>query len=182
MLTDWGMEVTLGRTPARPRLTTLRSGRDDGEPFAVALLDRSMPGMDGLALKNAIAADPALTTAAGAHDRPGPGTRPRPRRRVRASPRRSPSPCTSRTLRPACGSRWARRAADGRRPRSARADGRRRRTSADACSWPRTTSINQKVAVAMLDERRLPGRHGAERRRRGESGRPADQRQPTTRS
>jgi two-component system, sensor histidine kinase and response regulator len=60
-LTDWGMTV---RTAAsgQAALATLRTAATEGRPFAVALLDRSMPGMDGLELKNAIVLDPALTT------------------------------------------------------------------------------------------------------------------------
>jgi PAS domain S-box-containing protein len=59
VLTDWGMEVASAET-GEAALVLLRNGAAEGEPFAVALLDRSMPGMDGLALKNAITADPHL--------------------------------------------------------------------------------------------------------------------------
>jgi PAS domain S-box-containing protein len=59
-LTDWGMIVsTADSGPAA--LATLRSAAAEGRPFAVAVLDRTMPGMDGLALKDAIDEDPALS-------------------------------------------------------------------------------------------------------------------------
>jgi two-component system, sensor histidine kinase and response regulator len=60
-LTDWGMTVGAADTgPAA--LATLRIAAGQGRPFAVALPDRSSPGMDGLALRNAIVVDPALGT------------------------------------------------------------------------------------------------------------------------
>ena len=56
-LTDWGMSVsTADSGPAA--LATLRAAAAEGRPFAVAVLDRKMPGMDGLALKDAIGEDP----------------------------------------------------------------------------------------------------------------------------
>ena len=59
-LTDWGMIVsTADSGPAA--LATLRAAAAEGRPFAVAVLDRKMPGMDGLALKDAIGEDPALS-------------------------------------------------------------------------------------------------------------------------
>jgi CheY-like chemotaxis protein len=42
-------------------LASLRNATIEGRPFAVALLDQSMPGMDCLELKNAIVADPVIT-------------------------------------------------------------------------------------------------------------------------
>ena len=60
-LTDWGMTVTTAESgPAA--LATMRSAAVRGAPFAVALIDRSMPGMDGLELKNIILVDPALSS------------------------------------------------------------------------------------------------------------------------
>ena len=60
-LTDWGMTVsTADSGPAA--LATIRTAAARGRPFAVAVLDRSMPGMDGLELKDAILVDPAITT------------------------------------------------------------------------------------------------------------------------
>jgi CheY-like chemotaxis protein len=60
-LTGWGMIVTtVDGGPAA--LSALRTAAGEGRPFAVALLDRSMPGMDGLEVKDAIVADPVLTT------------------------------------------------------------------------------------------------------------------------
>jgi two-component system, sensor histidine kinase and response regulator len=61
VLTDWGMEVATAAT-GEDALIQMRNAVAEGERFALALLDRSMPGMDGLALKNAIAADPDLST------------------------------------------------------------------------------------------------------------------------
>jgi len=60
-LTDWGMNVTTaGSGPAA--LAAMRAAATDDRPFALALVDRSMPGMDGIALKDAIVADPTLDT------------------------------------------------------------------------------------------------------------------------
>jgi two-component system sensor histidine kinase/response regulator len=59
-LTDWGMTVTTAGS-GQAALTALRTAASDGRPFAVALLDRHMPEMDGLALKEAIVDDPTLT-------------------------------------------------------------------------------------------------------------------------
>jgi two-component system sensor histidine kinase/response regulator len=59
-LTDWGMEVTTAAS-GEAALKAMRSAATRGEPFAVALLDRAMPGMDGLELTNAIVMEPALT-------------------------------------------------------------------------------------------------------------------------
>ena len=59
-LTHWGM--TVGTAESGPSaLATLRTAAGAHRPFAVALLDWSMPGMDGPVLKNAIVVDPALS-------------------------------------------------------------------------------------------------------------------------
>jgi two-component system, sensor histidine kinase and response regulator len=58
-LRDWGMIVSTADS-GEAALAMLRTAATEGRPFAVALLDRFMPGMDGLELKNAIALDPAL--------------------------------------------------------------------------------------------------------------------------
>jgi PAS domain S-box-containing protein len=58
-LTDWGMTVSTADS-GEAALAMLRAGATNGRPYAVALLDQSMPGMDGLELKDAVAADPAL--------------------------------------------------------------------------------------------------------------------------
>ncbi|MBV9580592.1 MAG: response regulator [Chloroflexi bacterium] len=59
-LSPWGLSVTsVGDAPAA--LEELRAAARRGKPFAVALLDRHMPGMDGLALARAVSADPDLT-------------------------------------------------------------------------------------------------------------------------
>jgi two-component system sensor histidine kinase/response regulator len=61
ILDEWGMTVrTADSGPAG--LATLRSAAAHSRPFAVALIDQFMPGMDGLELKSAIVADPALAT------------------------------------------------------------------------------------------------------------------------
>jgi PAS domain S-box-containing protein len=54
-----GLRVTsVGEGPSA--LDALREATRAGEPFAVAILDRHMPGMDGLTLARAIRDDPAL--------------------------------------------------------------------------------------------------------------------------
>ena len=58
-LTDWGMTVSTA-ADGEAALAALRAAAGEGRPFAVVLVDRSMPGMDGVELKNAIVADPAL--------------------------------------------------------------------------------------------------------------------------
>jgi PAS domain S-box-containing protein len=60
-LTDWGMSVTTADS-GDEALATLRAAVARARPFAVALLDRFMPDMDGLELSNAIVADPAFVT------------------------------------------------------------------------------------------------------------------------
>jgi two-component system sensor histidine kinase/response regulator len=59
-LTDWGMRVTTADS-GEAALRSLRAAAAEDRPFAVALLDRSLPDMDGLTLENAIAADADLT-------------------------------------------------------------------------------------------------------------------------
>ena len=58
-LSDWGMEVATADS-GQSALATLRTAAEGGRPFEIALLDRFMPEMDGLELKSAIVADPAL--------------------------------------------------------------------------------------------------------------------------
>lgn len=61
-LTEWGMTVsTADSGPAA--LTMMRTALSHGEPFAIALVDQSMPVMDGLELLKAIVGDPDLTAA-----------------------------------------------------------------------------------------------------------------------
>jgi len=60
-LTAWGMNVTPADSGERA-LARLRAAAISGRPFAVAVVDQSMPAMDGLELTTAIAVDPALTT------------------------------------------------------------------------------------------------------------------------
>ena len=60
-LAPWGLSVTsVGDGPAA--LDQLRLAIVRREPFAAALLDRHMPGMDGLTLARTISADPALAS------------------------------------------------------------------------------------------------------------------------
>jgi two-component system, sensor histidine kinase and response regulator len=58
-LADWGMAVTTAKS-GEAALATLRTAVIDGRPFTVALLDQSMPLVDGLDVKSAILADPAV--------------------------------------------------------------------------------------------------------------------------
>jgi CheY-like chemotaxis protein len=59
-LVGWGMTATTADS-GDAALAAMRSAAADGRPVAVALIDRFMPGMDGLELKDAIVGDPALT-------------------------------------------------------------------------------------------------------------------------
>jgi CheY-like chemotaxis protein/HPt (histidine-containing phosphotransfer) domain-containing protein len=59
-LADWGMTVRTAES-APAALATLRTAAIQNQPFAVALVDRGMPGLDGLGLTNAIVVDPALS-------------------------------------------------------------------------------------------------------------------------
>jgi two-component system sensor histidine kinase/response regulator len=58
-LTDWGMAVTAVKS-GEGALAALRAAMIDGRPFTVALVDQSMPLMDGLDVKSAILADPSV--------------------------------------------------------------------------------------------------------------------------
>jgi two-component system sensor histidine kinase/response regulator len=58
-LNDWGMAVTTARS-GEGALATLRTAVIDSRPFTVALLDQSMPLVDGLDVKSAILADPSI--------------------------------------------------------------------------------------------------------------------------
>ncbi|MEA2521158.1 MAG: two-component system, sensor histidine kinase and response regulator [Actinomycetota bacterium] len=60
-LTEWGMGVSTADS-GHAALETLRIATSQGRPFAVALLDRFMPGMDGLDLADSITRDAGLTT------------------------------------------------------------------------------------------------------------------------
>lgn len=57
-LTDWGMVVNTAES-APAALATLRTAANAGRPVAVAVVDRTMPGMDGWALAEALVRDPA---------------------------------------------------------------------------------------------------------------------------
>ncbi len=60
-LTDWGMTVSTA-SDGESALVSLQAAVTDGRPFAVVLIDRFMPGMDGLELKSVIVADPGLAS------------------------------------------------------------------------------------------------------------------------
>ena len=60
-LTDWGMTVSAA-PDGEGALATLRTAAAAGRPFAVVLVDRFMPCMDGLELRAAIVDDPGLAT------------------------------------------------------------------------------------------------------------------------
>ena len=60
LLTGWNMNAH-AVADASQALTALREAADAGSPYAVALLDMHMPGLDGLDLARIISGDPALT-------------------------------------------------------------------------------------------------------------------------
>jgi two-component system sensor histidine kinase/response regulator len=60
-LTDWGMRVT-GVDSSDAAMETLRAAAGSDGRFSLALLDRTMAGMEGLELRDAILDDPVLTT------------------------------------------------------------------------------------------------------------------------
>ena len=60
-LAPWGLSVTaVGDGPTA--LERMRQAAEQGQPYAVALLDRHMPSMDGLTLGRAISADASLAS------------------------------------------------------------------------------------------------------------------------
>ncbi|HEX3567451.1 MAG TPA: PAS domain S-box protein, partial [Acidimicrobiales bacterium] len=59
-LTELGLSVSTADS-GETALARLRTGAFEGRPFAVALLDQSLPGMDWVEVKNAIESDPAIT-------------------------------------------------------------------------------------------------------------------------
>jgi PAS domain S-box-containing protein len=60
-LTAWGMVVTPVES-AQVALSEMRAASEQSRPFAVVLVDRAMPAMDGVELALALASDPALVT------------------------------------------------------------------------------------------------------------------------
>ncbi len=61
-LVGWGMAVT-AVDGSQTALAAMQDATADGAPFAIALLDRCMPGMGGIELKDVITADATSTTA-----------------------------------------------------------------------------------------------------------------------
>ena len=163
-MTEWGMAVTTAES-GETAIATLRTAAAQSRPFAVALLDRSMPGIDGLELAAAIAADPALTTRlvlmtglsreADAGDDVPPGISTTLSKPVHRDILRG-------RLRVALGLQVATpalrhpRHTDRRRPAGLRWD---------ACSWPRTIPSTRRSRWRCC-QRRLSRRHRARRRRR----------------
>jgi two-component system sensor histidine kinase/response regulator len=62
-LLAWGMNV-VGTGSGMEALDAARAAEATGQPFALALIDQSMPTMNGLELANAFAVDPALAGTA----------------------------------------------------------------------------------------------------------------------
>jgi PAS domain S-box-containing protein len=60
LVTGWGMTAATAGS-GQAALETLRSAVTGGDPFSVVLIDRYMPGMDGLVLIDTIHIDPVLT-------------------------------------------------------------------------------------------------------------------------
>jgi len=58
-LTNWGLLVTVVESGDRA-LDAIRAAAGRNEPFGLAIVDGTMPGMDGLSLGRAIRADPAI--------------------------------------------------------------------------------------------------------------------------
>ena len=58
-LASWGMQVDCV-ADGSSALARLRASHDDGQPYALALIDLLMPDMDGLALARAMQTDPTL--------------------------------------------------------------------------------------------------------------------------
>jgi len=58
-LSNWGMVVTLAES-GDAALAAMRTAAGAGRAFSVVLLDHSMPGLDGLEVRDAIVGDPAL--------------------------------------------------------------------------------------------------------------------------
>ena len=58
---SWGMKNGMAQDGQRA-LELLRLAAENGEPYDVAILDRQMPGMDGMELASDIKADPAIAS------------------------------------------------------------------------------------------------------------------------
>jgi len=60
-LSSWGLQVAAAES-GQAALAALRTAADEGRPVAVTAIDRWMPEMDGLRLRDAIVADATLST------------------------------------------------------------------------------------------------------------------------
>ena len=60
-LTNWGLRVTVVDSGDKA-LDTIRAAAQRGDQFRLAIIDGSMPGMDGASLARAIRADPAIAS------------------------------------------------------------------------------------------------------------------------
>jgi signal transduction histidine kinase/DNA-binding response OmpR family regulator/HPt (histidine-containing phosphotransfer) domain-containing protein len=59
LLSAWGISVQQAQSGAEA-LTAIRTAAQRGDPFELALIDQTMPGMDGMALARAVKSDPAI--------------------------------------------------------------------------------------------------------------------------
>jgi two-component system sensor histidine kinase/response regulator len=147
-LTDWGMSATTAAS-GEAALTLMRAAASDGRPFKVVVVDRSMPDMDGLALNDAIAGDPALTAPVvlltGLGQQPGVGDA--AESGIRASLSKPVHRDDLRTcLRTALGVQLADAATTGTPSRPSRT----RELASGRLLLAEDNPINQKVAVAIL--------------------------------
>jgi CheY-like chemotaxis protein len=148
-LTEWGLAVTTA-TSGEEALATLRSATLDGRPFAVALLDQSLPTVDGLAVKDAILADPVFASQLVLMTGLGQGRRVGDIAELGVSATLS-KPIHREELR-AC-LRVALGLPGGDAPTTGAADHRPPSLGAEGLGWlllAEDNAINQKVAVAML--------------------------------
>jgi len=60
MLTNWGMRADISHS-GHEALEILRDGKNKGDPFNIAIIDRLMPEMDGFDLAKLILSEPGLT-------------------------------------------------------------------------------------------------------------------------
>ena len=143
-LTAWGM-VAIGAESGEAALTAMRAAAGEDRAFPVALVDRAMPGMDGLVLKDAMAEDAALTTRVVLMTSFGEDRDVRPAAESGVAASLAQADPHSPTSWPRCaspsGCRSPRRVPSTRRPAT-----RRRRSSngSAGCCWPRTTGSTRR--------------------------------------